>query len=168
MLNVVNGNIVSEEIKINEFRLSDAYHHELENIRQIKSKISKLSTSISEVDLRIDLNQQTIEELTESSNEIDSDYVQNFYDDAAIYLPNLQKKFDDVLNFHSKMVENKVNFIEKYLSKLKQDRNELQKDLDKALFEESSLLQALSNSGTLNDLEVMRLELNRLLEQKVD
>ncbi|MFX5701221.1 DUF2326 domain-containing protein, partial [Acinetobacter baumannii] len=26
MLNVVNGNIVSEEIKINEFRLSDAYH----------------------------------------------------------------------------------------------------------------------------------------------
>ena len=166
MLNVVNGNIVSEEIKINEFRLSDAYHHELENIRQIKSKISKLSTSISEVDLRIDLNQQTIEELTESSNEIDSDYVQNFYDDAAIYLPNLQKKFDDVLNFHSKMVENKVNFIEKYLSKLKQDRNELQKDLDKALFEESSLLQALSNSGTLNDLEVMRLELNRLLEQK--
>ncbi|HEE6447965.1 TPA: AAA family ATPase, partial [Acinetobacter baumannii] len=30
MLNVVNGNIVSEEIKINEFRLSDAYHHELE------------------------------------------------------------------------------------------------------------------------------------------
>lgn len=166
MLNVVNGNIVSEEIKINEFRLSDAYHHELENIRQIKSKISKLSTSISEVDLRIDLNQQTIEELTESSNEIDSDYVQNFYDDAAVYLPNLQKKFDDVLNFHSKMVENKVNFIEKYLSKLKQDRNELQKDLDKALFEESSLLQALSNSGTLNDLEVMRLELNRLLEQK--
>ena len=64
------------------------------------------------------------------------------------------------------MVENKVNFIEKYLSKLKQDRNELQKDLDKALFEESSLLQALSNSGTLNDLEVMRLELNRLLEQR--
>jgi hypothetical protein len=51
---------------------------------------------------------------------------------------------------------------------LKQDRNELQKDLDKALFEESSLLQALSNSGTLNDLEVMRLELNRLLNKKVD
>lgn len=166
MLNVVNGNIETEERNVSEFRVSDAYHNELDVIKQIKSVISKLSSEISNLDLRIELNIETIEELRETSNEIDSDHVKKFYDEAAVHLPDLQKKFDDVLSFHSQMVSKKVNFVEKSITRLNQKKRNVEAELETALHEESSLLRTLTNSGTLGDLEVMRMELNRLREQK--
>lgn len=166
MLNVVDGNIATEEQKISEFRISDAYHNELDLIKRIKSKISKLSSEISEINLRIELNQETIEELQDTSTEIDSAYVKKLYDDASIYLPEIQKKFKDVLNFHSQMVSKKVHFVEKSLVRLDGIKNDLQSELNNALEEETKLLRALTNTGTLGDLEVMRMELSRLREQK--
>ncbi len=166
MLGVVRGNIEAEEEKISEFRVSDAYHRELGKIKDIRSEISRLSSEVSELDLRIELNEETIKELNDASNEIDVETVKRLYDDVTVSLPEVGKEFGEVLDFHFKMLSNKVKFIEKSLVRLSSERSSIKNRLDKVLREESELLRSLTNTGTLGDLEILRLELSRLSEQK--
>ncbi len=121
------------------------------------SNISCLSKEISNLDLKIELNNQTIEAMQQAVHAIDTDSVKLFYNEASSYLPNIQKKFTDLINFHEKMTSNKIAFIEAGVVKLNKERRNknalLEEELLKFNTEMKNNVKALK-SANVNNIEV--------------
>ena len=63
--------------------------------------------------------------IQESKSNIDIEVIKQIYLDANAFNNNLNKKFEEVLNFHNKMVENRSRFVEKQFEKVNMKLKEL-------------------------------------------
>ena len=81
-------------------------------------------------------------------------------------MPTLHVKYEDTLYFHEKMITRKAVHLNKRLSKISLECEELQERLNNASNTERNLLHFISSTGSLNDLKLMNEQLNRLYESK--
>jgi uncharacterized protein YydD (DUF2326 family) len=104
----------------------DKYKEELENKRELSTKVDLLEEKIQLLELDIEYIEDNINRLKDEKNNIDSNQINHIYKEANAYLDNINKTFDDVLNFHNQMIENRIKFIrENLVSKEKKLKNHL-------------------------------------------
>lgn len=146
--------------------LNENFESDLDALNKLKYQINKLSSEISRSNIRRDIILEAKQELEASISNIDTKQLQIIYQQATKQLSNLQKTFEDLLNYHNKMVVEKVRFITQELPTLEADINNKNAKLSDFLKEEKKIAALISKSDSFEDLESLISELNEKFRKK--
>ncbi|MBN1989094.1 MAG: DUF2326 domain-containing protein [Bacteroidales bacterium] len=159
-LALIDTEIQELNIKKTNLNLNENFESDLDALNQVKYKINRLSSEISKLNIRKDLINETLSELEASISTIDTNQLNQIYKQASNVLGNLQKSFEDMVEYHNNMISEKKKFISNELPALnsKIERNKIQ--LTTLLKQEEELSQIISKSDSFEELEVLIAELN--------
>lgn len=163
---VINRNIDELTAEKDSFNLNENYEEELFTLNQVKSEINKLSTELSRLEFRKELIVESKNDLEEEFSKIDSRQIKNLYEEAKILIPNIQRAFEDTLNFHNQMIEEKIQYITQELPDLEAKINTTKRMLNECLSQERILTNELRKTGVLDELQQIISDLNKAYEKK--
>ncbi|ELY1991737.1 DUF2326 domain-containing protein, partial [Flavobacterium psychrophilum] len=78
----------------------------------------------------------------------------------------IQKSFDDLVNYHNQMINEKVEFIKKEMPELEKKISSKSFELQSLLIKEKSQSQIISKSESFEELEILILDLNEKYRKK--
>lgn len=154
------------EIKKSEFNINDNYDNELNELNLIKSEINRLTTLSARLNLRKSLIEESVEELNSEFADIDTKKIKEIYLEAKSLMPNLQKTFEETLEFHNGMIAEKMKFISSDLPEINKKLKKVGEDLELDLSKEKALSNSLIKSGKMEDLQDIIASLNIAYEKK--
>lgn len=159
-LDLIHQEINSLEEKKASFNLNKTFDMDLELLNNIKYKINKISSQISNLEIRKNLIEESIQELEENISSIDLQQLRILYDEVAVNISNVQKTFEDLVNYHNKMVVEKVNFISQDMPVLVKKLKFLRAELRVQLKQEKELTDKIAKGDSFGELEKIISELN--------
>jgi uncharacterized protein YydD (DUF2326 family) len=172
-LNTVTQKIITYDRQINQlneqrerFNLNKNYTQDLDELNQTKQAINNLKTKIVSLEMKKSLIFESQIELDKSSTNIENSKVELIYSEAKKLLPNLQKRFEDILLFHNSMINEKKKFIGQELPQLDIDLKKCEKQKNKLLKDEKVLSERLQKTGALEELEKLIEQLTKQHEGK--
>lgn len=165
-LTVINKEIDRLNAEKSNFNLNENYEKQLSELNTIKSEINAIASRISHLNMRINLIEESRDDLNKNYADIDAEKIKVLYETAKALMPNIQRTFEQTLAFHNEMTAQKINFITKELPELKKQVSEYHDILNSLLKKEKSLSLELSKSNLVSDLEKIISSLNSFHEQK--
>lgn len=163
---VIDRDITGYEKQKNEFVVNPNYEKDLETLNRIKSDISKFSQKISTFKLRECLIEESLEELNQEKSSVDIELIKEVYSNAQLFIPKLQKSFEETLEFHNSMIEQKKDYIARELPELKEEIMGCEFILETLLSDELKISEKLKETGFIEDLEHIISKLNKAYEEK--
>ena len=163
--------VVDKEIeKLNanrdNFYLNEEYEADLKALNLLKSEINIVSNRISHLEMRVELIEESKEDLESNHANIDAKKVEALYNKAKVLIPSIQKTFVETLKFHNDMISQKLKFITDDLPQLHLSIAEERNTLSFLLKEEKKLSDLLGRSSTIEELESIVFQLNSFHERK--
>jgi len=156
----------SEKKKKENFNIDENFEKDLDELRKIKSSITKNSNKISRLGLRRDLILESKVSLEKESCNVNVDSIREIYEEAKLLIPEMQKSFEDTLNFHNRMISEKISYITQELPDLEKEMGKSKEELTKLLLGEGILSDKIQKSKEFESLEFLIIEINKLYEQK--
>ncbi len=163
---VINKSIDDLTKRKNDLNLNEQYEAEISLLNKIKSEINRCATKITRLELRKDLIAESKSDLDLEFSRADAEQLKRLYEEAKILIPNIQKTFEDTLSFHNEMVSAKIKYITQELPELESELILSKKEIGSLLVQEKNLTIKLTRSGTVEDLQILILELNKSFEKK--
>lgn len=148
------------------FGVNAEFEKDLENLDSIKYDINKLSSEVSSMNIRKNLIEETVEELKNNKSNIDFLQLRKVYEDVKKNLNHLERTFEELVEYHNKMIVEKIKFISSEFIDLEQRILKKQKELNNLLNEESRLASKISKKDSFGDLESIVASLNDRYRQK--
>lgn len=163
--------IISAELKrlFDERKKLDyinTYKAELDKKRNLTLEISKYEKELQLIDFDIELLQESIDKLKQEYSNVDINKIKEIYNQAKLYIQELEKKFEDVVEFHNTMIENRISFLNKQLLSKNINKENLIKKRNELLEEKQKITIDLLDEGLLTDLNVLNTEIERLTLEK--
>ncbi|PXX22215.1 DUF2326 domain-containing protein [Arenibacter sp. ARW7G5Y1] len=165
-LTVINRTISDLEITKENFNINENYDDDLSSLNLIKSRINKISTEISQIEIRKELIEESKAELEKEYSNINVSQIQFLYKEAKILNPSIQKSFEETLNFHNSMLSEKINFITEELPVLNESIISKRRELQELLINEEKFTTKLKKSGAVSELQTIITNLNVAYEKK--
>lgn len=166
-LNIINSNIEDLSNKKDSLVINKDYEDDINAINIYKSEITKLSTQISELQLRKELLIETKKELDSDYSDVSTELLENIYNQATTYnLSALQKKFKDIVKYHNEMILEKIRFITEDIPSIESNMVDLEKKLSDISAKKKDLDKKVKTSSTLKDLEIIITNLNEEYRKK--
>jgi uncharacterized protein YydD (DUF2326 family) len=165
-LTVINRTISDLEITKENFNINENYENDLSSLNLIKSQINKVSTEISQLEIRKELIEESKSELEKEYSNINVTQIQFLYKEAKILNPSIQKSFEETLNFHNSMLSEKINFITEELPTLNETIIIKRRELQELLINEDKFTSKLKKSGAVSELQIIITNLNVAYEKK--
>ena len=165
-LSLVNDEIERLNESKSKLNINENFEEDLDNLNNLKYQINKNSSEISKLNIRRDLIIETQQELNSTSSQIDLNQLRLIYQQASEHINELQKNFDDLVNYHNQMVAEKVKFITKELPNLErkiENKNTILKGL---LKKETELSKIIAKSDSFEELEQFIGQLNESHRKK--
>jgi len=158
---------IEELSKIKEgLDLNQSYSSDISNLNNLKSNINKLSTEVSVLELRKNLILESKSDLESEFSKIDSQIVKNLYEEAKVLLPQIQKTFEETIEFHNQMTAQKIKYITHELPNLEKDLLDKKNKISKLLDDEDFLTNKLKKSSIIENIEILIKDLNKAYENK--
>ena len=139
---------------------------DLETLNQIRYKINKHSSFISKLEIRKALIEQSMDELNKSSCTIDMVQLRELYDEALVDVSKVQKRFEDLVNYHNNMVLEKIKYIANDLPEIKIKIAKYNSELAVLLEHEKRLADRITKSDSFDELEALITEINEKYRKK--
>ena len=130
----------------------EEYKDELNEKRKLSSRINELQEKIELLEFEISTIESSILQLSQEKSNIDLQVLKKIYMEAQSYIPNLQKKFEDVLKFHNAMIQNKITFIEEQLTSKKELLKIYVRQSDDLINEKEKVTLEVLDEGLLDEL----------------
>ncbi|EMN6088970.1 DUF2326 domain-containing protein, partial [Vibrio cholerae] len=163
---IVDGEIERLTLKKDNFNLNPNYENQLDELNRVKQHINALSENISRLELKKELIQESVEDLNRGFSKASVAYIKKMYEQAKVLIPDLQKTFEETLEFHNSMIQEKIDFISQDLKQLDEELFSNKQSLTSFLTEEERLSKELKKSGAVDELQEIISELNLFYEQK--
>ncbi|MBE3646683.1 DUF2326 domain-containing protein [Paenibacillus polymyxa] len=160
-LDIVKNNIDALEKRKNNLNINENYKQELEEMNDLKYRISIISSRISELSLREQLLLETETELKKDMSEINLPELREIYSIAKKNVSNIQITFEQLVNYHNNMVIEKIRYITQDIPKIRHNIEEQEKVLEEFLNTEKQLSKKIATSDTFQDLENIISELTK-------
>ena len=152
-LSLIKEEIFKVEQKIQQLNINQNYETDLGLLNEVKYKITRISSEISKLTLRKKIIIEAIEDLKSQSAKINIQQLRIIYDQASQYVENLQKTFEELVEYHNKMIIEKVNFVGDEIPDIENEINNLNILLEQELEKEKDLSKKIVKSNTFKDLE---------------
>lgn len=163
--------IIDREIeKLNEkktfLNINENYEDDLAKLNQIKYEITKVSAQIGNYEIRKSLIIETQEEMSSETSHIDIQQLRQIYMQASTQLEKMQKTFEELVEYHNKMIIEKVKFISKELPELEIKIKEENSRLSQLLEDEKKYSAIVAKSDSFAELEKLMAEINEKYRKK--
>ena len=122
--------------KKDSLNINDDFEQDLKKLNLIKNNLSQLSARVSQLEMRKSLILESKEYLNQEIAVIDNERVSRLYKKANSLIPDLQKSFEELVDFHNKMVKEKVKYVTEELPELEHELEELQNKISALLVDE--------------------------------
>lgn len=163
---VIDRDIEKYVTKKDSLNINDDFEQDLENLNLIKNNLNRLSTRVSQLEMRKSLILESKEDLNQEITVVDNERIAHLYKKAKSLIPDLQKSFEEIVDFHNRMVKEKIKYITKELPELNHELKELQNKISALLNDEKIYSDKVKKSNTIDDLQLIITRLNALHEQK--
>lgn len=163
---IINKEITALENKKEVLSINTKYEEELSSLNNVKVEINKLSSKLSQLELRRELIIESKQDLEKDIAEINTNQIRLIYEKAKSLIPNIQKSFEETLSFHNNMIEQKVKFITEELPLLSEEIKEGKRTLTSLITKEKRLSSLLKKSDVIEELQTIINELNSFYEKK--
>ena len=167
-LNLIQTDIDELERQKASLNLNPNFESDLEKLNQVKYQINLASSEIGRLELRKELILEAQKEIQESKSQIDLQQLQQLYQQATSLVKGLQKTFQDLYEFHNRMVKSKSEFVAKDLPEIDAKLAAKREHLKRLLVEETQLSSVIVQSDSFKVLEQVIVDLNKKYQEKGD
>lgn len=165
-LALINDAIYRLEDKKSTLNINHKYEEDLINLNNIKYQISNISSKITELSLRKKIILEAEAELKSNKSDIDLQQLKRIYNQASENMSNIQKTFEELVDYHNKMLVEKIRFITQDIPGIESEISMLNSSLKSLLTKEEELAIKIAKSDTFKDLENIIAELNENYRRK--
>jgi uncharacterized protein YydD (DUF2326 family) len=165
-IEILNRQIKELELKKDTFNINESYKEDLKQLNKIKVDLNAKNTLISRLSLRKELIEESQQSLEKEKTNINVKELEQLYIRANTLIPNLQKSFEDTVQFHNQMIEEKINYITQELPELATKIRKLDTEINNLLTAEKEFSDKLRKAGAIEELQVIIDELNQLYENR--
>jgi uncharacterized protein YydD (DUF2326 family) len=165
-LELVNSKIKElQQVKSN-FNFNEKFDTQIKELNEIKLNLSKFSTEFSRLNMRRELIIESKENLEEEKTNIDANQIELLYRKASKLIPNLQVSFQETIQFHNDLIDEKIKYIEKELPSLIEKLKSISKEINFLRRKEKELSEFISASEYNDDYDKILIDLNSFFERK--
>lgn len=144
---------------------SEEYKANRDSIAAVRSEYTRLTDALSEIDYRISRNESTLASARdERKRQADLDVSRKFFDEVCAMLPDLNKTFEEMVDFNVKLVENKIAYFESIVENLQLEREKLA-DERSSLVESNSQYLSLVAHDRIEEYERLSESLMQLQQE---
>ncbi|MCP3941868.1 MAG: DUF2326 domain-containing protein [Desulfobacteraceae bacterium] len=165
-LSLIENEIEVLDKKKSNLNINEDFEKDLQNLNHLKYQINLTSSELGALNLRKDLIDETTRELTSSASKIDLQQLRIIYDQAISNMTSIQKTFEDMVQYHNQMIQERANYIAKELPVLIDKIDEKNLILSTLLEKEAKLSSAISKTDSFEELERLIVELNEKYKNK--
>lgn len=163
--------LLEEDIKkINQkkarLNVNERFEQDLDELNALKYQIHKVSQEISKLTIRIDMIREAKQELEASVSKMDVKQLEVIYQQATQQISNIQKTFEDLVDYHNLMIVEKVRFITQELPMLEKTLVSKRNYLQNRLIDEKKLSIKVVKTDSFEMLEQLVAELNEKFRKK--
>ena len=146
--------------------LNPNFESDLDTLNRVKYQINLTSSEIGRLELRKDLISEAQTEIQLGVSTIDLQQLRQIYQQATSLVSGIQKTFQELYDFHNRMVESKIRFIAQDLPGIDAELTVQREHLNRLLVEEAELSAAITQSDSFDVLEQLIVELNGKYQKK--
>jgi uncharacterized protein YydD (DUF2326 family) len=146
--------------------LNPNFESDLDKLNRVKYQVNLISSEIGRLELRKDLISEAQREILSGISTIDLQQLQQIYQQATSLVSGIQKTFQELHDFHNRMVESKIRFIAQDLPNIDAKLTVQREHLNRLLVEEAELSAAITQSDSFEVLEQLIVELNAKYQTK--
>ncbi|MDQ8954514.1 hypothetical protein RFH42_16310 [Acinetobacter rudis] len=159
----VNQNTLEELTqKRDSFKINEKYNYEEDELAKLNQKIFNIDNNISDLELNKEILINRLDIIRTSDFKDNSKTIELIYKEAQMYNIDLQKKFEQTVIFHNRMIENEKLYLEKRIQKINKKIENLQDLRTDFTVSYSNLLDNLSQNGSLAQYTQLNNEINEL------
>lgn len=165
-LDSIKKRIEDLEVQRAAFDLDGKFGERLDMLSRLKEQVAAKSLHVNQIKARLELAEEAVAELDKSRSTIDMGALRSVYNQASSKMAGIQKTFQDLVDFHNKMVDSKIRFISKTIPPLEQTLQNESKERDYILDSERRLSSEIYKRGTPEDLQALVDNLTNLHHQQ--
>ncbi|WPK11286.1 hypothetical protein R6U77_15540 [Lysinibacillus louembei] len=128
-LEIHNQNILLKNLKkqIKNDVSDENFIYKMDKSRELKAKLSLLNQSLGTLEFQINMLKQNLDYTFQSEKDLSHEVLQNLYDETKELKINIQKTFNDLVEFNDSLVKNKIKYYQHVLETKMDDLKELKK-----------------------------------------
>ncbi len=165
-LSILDDEIEELENKKSNLNINPNFEKDLEELNKIRYDINKNSSKVTNLKMRRDLIIDSKNEILENKSDIDLQQLKIIYEQASSKIDSLQKTFEDLVQYHNKMILQKINFITEELPQLEKEIENVENNIKKTLEKEKILTEKIAKSDSFSQLEEIIAAINEKYRQK--
>ncbi len=165
-LEIINSDLDDLYNKRQKLSYMDIYRDELDTKRKLTLRINDIQEKMELLEFEIDNIEKSILKLSEEKRDIDFDTLSAIYDEAKSYIPELQKNFEDMVNFHNTMIQNRIDFIQQQLKSKHELLEQYSQQLGSILEEKEKVTIEALDEGLLDELNMLNKKIEELSFKK--
>jgi uncharacterized protein YydD (DUF2326 family) len=165
-LSLINFEIEDINRQKDSFNINENFRSDLDSLNELKYQINKVSGEIGKLAIRKSLIIEAVDEIAANKSEIDLQQLKLIYHQATHQIDGIQKTFDDLVEYHNRMIVEKIKFIGKELPELEKKIKMDNESLRRLLAEENRLSLVVTRGDSFEELQNLIFELNEKFRKK--
>lgn len=166
LLGLTDAKIEELEKKKNSLGINPDFEVLISQLNDIRCQINILNIDIATLKLKESTIVETQKEIEAQHSDIDTSQLETLYREAKALIPDLQKSFEELVDYHNKMVASRSRFVSIALPGIRQQINDKQSKLRGLLSKEEEMSKLVTKSETYDSLEDLITEMNKEYQKK--
>jgi uncharacterized protein YydD (DUF2326 family) len=146
--------------------LNPNFESDLDKLNSIKYQLNLTSSEINRLGIRKSLILEAQKEMQSGASRVDLNQLMQLYKQAEALVSGIQKTFQELNEFHNRMVESKIRFIVQDLPKIEDKLAQQRAHLKTLLVQEADFSKKITQSDSFEMLEKLIGELNARYQKK--
>ena len=159
-------NIETLNQKKEDFGINSDFEKDLDLLDEIRYKINSVSSEISTLNIRRELIEESVAGFQADLSNIDTKELKKLYEEVKVNISELQKTFEELVLYHNKMIQEKINFISSELPMIKSNIAVKKSELEDLLKKEAEYASKIAKYDSFETLEDIIEELNNAYRQQ--
>ncbi|WP_434328993.1 DUF2326 domain-containing protein [Mycoplasma capricolum] len=160
-LKIIDNEINELNKKKETLNIDEDFQRNLDAFNEIKHNISMISNKIDLLEIRKNSINDFINKMNSDRSSVDTKQLELIYNQTKLFIPKLHRTFNQLVDFHNKMLDEKIAFASKELPEIFKQMSSLQNQLNELLKVEKDLSIRLSKDDTFKELDKIITQLNK-------
>ncbi len=165
-LSVIESDIEKLVERKDNLNINENLQQDIDSLNALRAQINKVTSRTSLLCLRRELIYETVESFDKQNFGEDVVQLEMIYKQASAYVPKMQRTFEELVDFHNAMLENKKAFVAQELPSIQEEIQSLSAELEKLKEKEAVMAEKVLKSDTYEELEGIIVQLSELSRRK--
>lgn len=164
-LRILHRQLQQARDRLAALSLDGVHDRPLARLGELRQEINWCNQRLAELDVGLTNVRRTLELFNEDVPTMNSLEVKELYEDVQKYLPAIHETYEQLVQFHNKLLANKTKFVQRNETELLAELGKTRKRLELLVREESTLLQSFTDPSVFADVRQISDEIARLSQR---